>query len=146
MQKDTVEMYTDGACRGNPGEGGWGVYLIYGEASKELCGGESETTNNRMELMASIKGLEALKRPCKVKIYTDSTYVKNGITEWMPNWKKNNWKTKAKKAVKNQDLWQRLDAETQKHQIEWSWVKAHVGIEGNEKADQLANLGIDQRL
>jgi len=146
MQKDTVEMYTDGACRGNPGEGGWGVYLIYGQASKELCGGESDTTNNRMELMASIKGLEALKRPCKVKIYTDSTYVKNGITEWLANWKKNNWKTKAKKAVKNQDLWQRLDAEVQKHEIEWSWVKAHVGIEGNEKADQLANLGIDQRL
>lgn len=146
MSKNIVEIYTDGACRGNPGEGGWGVYLSYGEITKELSGGESDTTNNRMELTAAICGLEALTRPCKVTMYTDSTYVKNGITEWMANWKANNWRTKAKKPVKNQDLWQRLDEVTQKHELEWKWVKAHVGIEGNEKADQLANKGIDDRL
>jgi len=146
MPNSVVKIYTDGACRGNPGEGGWGAYLIYGEITKELCGGESDTTNNRMELMAAIKGLEALTRPCQVQVFTDSSYVKNGITQWLPSWKQNNWKTKAKKPVKNQDLWQRLDAETQKHELEWTWVKAHVGIEGNEKADQLANQGIDQRI
>lgn len=146
MNENTVEIYTDGACRGNPGEGGWGVYLSYGDKTKELCGGESDTTNNRMELTAAIKGLEALTRECKAKIFTDSTYVKNGITEWLPNWKANNWRTKSKKPVKNQDLWQRLENEANKHDLEWAWVKAHVGIEGNEKADQLANLGIDQRI
>ncbi len=146
MSKNIVEIYTDGACRGNPGEGGWGAFLSYGDVEKELCGGESDTTNNRMELTAAIRGLEALTRSCKVKVYTDSTYVKNGITEWLPNWKANNWRTKSRKPVKNQDLWQRLDEESQKHELEWKWVKAHVGIAGNEKADQLANRGIDQRL
>jgi len=142
--KNTVEIYTDGACKGNPGDGGWGVYLSYGDTKKELCGGEADTTNNRMELTAAIRALEALTRPCNVKLHTDSTYVKNGITEWMPAWKKNNWKTKAKKPVKNKDLWQQLDNAADKHDVEWAWVKAHVGIEGNEKADQLANDGIDK--
>ena len=146
VQNKIVEIYTDGACRGNPGEGGWGVYLSYAGKTKELCGGESDTTNNRMELMAAIQGLEALTRSCQATVYTDSTYVKNGITEWLPNWKANNWRTKAKKPVKNQDLWQRLDEQASKHDLQWSWVKAHVGIEGNEKADQLANQGIDKRL
>ena len=145
VNETIVEIYTDGACRGNPGEGGWGVYLSYAGKTKELCGGESDTTNNRMELMAAIQGLEALTRSCKATVYTDSTYVKNGITDWLPNWKANNWRTKAKKPVKNKDLWQRLDEQAEKHDLKWSWVKAHVGIEGNEKADQLANQGIDER-
>ena len=146
INETIVEIYTDGACRGNPGEGGWGVYLSYAGKTKELCGGESDTTNNRMELMAAIQGLEALTRSCKATVYTDSTYVKNGITDWLPNWKANNWRTKAKKPVKNKDLWQRLDEQAEKHDLKWSWVKAHVGIEGNEKADQLANQGIDERV
>ena len=139
-------IYTDGACSGNPGPGGWGVLMQYGSTEKTLKGGELETTNNRMELMAAIQGLEALTRSCKALVYTDSTYVKNGITEWVPNWKANNWRNKAKKPVKNKDLWQRLDEQADKHDLQWSWVKAHVGIEGNQKADQLANQGIDERL
>lgn len=139
-----VEVYTDGACKGNPGDGGWGVYLRYGETTKELCGGEHDTTNNRMELTAAIRALESLNRPCRVKLFTDSTYVKNGVTEWMKNWKSNGWQTKNRKPVKNQELWQQLDLLSAKHQVEWAWVKAHVGIEGNEKADYLANMGIKQ--
>ena len=139
-----VEVYTDCACKGNPGDGGWGVYLRYGDKTKELCGGEYDTTNNRMELTAAIRALEVSKRPCQVKLYTDSTYVKNGVTEWMKNWKSNGWMTKGRKPVKNQELWQQLDELSAKHEVEWSWVKAHVGIEGNEKADYLANMGIKQ--
>ena len=138
-----VEIYTDGACRGNPGPGGWGVWLKRGDTEKELFGGEQQTTNNRMELMAAIQALEALNRPCAVKLYSDSKYVLQGITEWMANWKKRGWKTAAKKPVKNEDLWRRLDAVMQKHEIHWTWVKGHSGNIGNEKADQLANQGID---
>jgi len=138
-----VEIYTDGACRGNPGPGGWGAWLKYTNAEKEMYGGESETTNNRMELMAAIQALEVLTQPCSVKLYTDSKYVLQGITEWMDNWKKRGWKTAAKKPVKNEDLWRRLDTAIQKHTINWSWVKGHSGNIGNEKADELANLGID---
>lgn len=140
----TVTLYTDGACRGNPGPGGWGVWLKYGDHEREMHGGEEETTNNRMELMAAIKGLEAIKGSCQVELYTDSKYVLQGITEWMVNWKKNNWKTAAKKPVKNVDLWQLLDQESTRHQINWHWVKGHDGNPGNEKADELANLGIDR--
>lgn len=139
----TVTLYTDGACRGNPGPGGWGVWLKYGDHEREMHGGEKETTNNRMELMAAIKGLEAIKGSCQVELYTDSKYVLQGITEWMANWKKNNWKTAAKKPVKNVDLWRLLDEESARHQINWHWVKGHDGNPGNEKADELANLGID---
>jgi ribonuclease HI len=140
-----VVLYTDGACRGNPGPGGWGVLMTYGSKHKELCGGEEETTNNRMELMAAIAGLEALKRRCQVDIYTDSQYVRKGITEWIHGWKKNGWKTSAKKDVKNRDLWQRLDDSIARHGVNWHWVKGHSGHPGNERADALANLGIDQR-
>ncbi len=140
---DEVVIYTDGACKGNPGPGGWGVLLDYQGKQKELQGGEADTTNNRMELMAAIKALESLTRPCTVKLHTDSKYVLQGITEWMANWKKNGWKTAAKKPVKNDDLWRRLDDALQAHEVEWIWVKGHAGIEGNEKADQLANLGIE---
>jgi ribonuclease HI len=139
-----VEIFTDGACRGNPGPGGWGVVLRYGTQQKELYGGEQHTTNNRMELMAAIRGLESLKRPCKVDLTTDSVYVRSGITEWLPNWKTNGWKTAARKPVKNADLWQRLDQAAQPHQISWHWVKGHSGHPENERADQLANLAIDQ--
>jgi len=138
-----VEIYTDGACRGNPGPGGWGVWLKYAGIEKELYGGEKESTNNRMELMAAIQALEVLTQPCSVKLYTDSKYVLQGITEWMANWKKRGWKTAAKKPVKNEDLWRRLDTAIEKHTINWSWVKGHSGNEGNEKADELANMGID---
>jgi ribonuclease HI len=138
-----VEIYTDGACRGNPGPGGWGVWLKRGEAEKELFGGEPETTNNRMELMAAIQALETLNQPCSVTLYSDSKYVLQGITEWMDNWKKRGWKTAAKKPVKNEDLWRRLDAVMQQHEINWTWVKGHSGNPGNDKADQLANQGID---
>ncbi|AIL33058.1 ribonuclease HI [Basilea psittacipulmonis] len=137
----TVEMWTDGACKGNPGPGGWGVLLKSGTHCKELCGGESNTTNNRMELQAVIEGLNALKRPCSVTIYTDSQYVKNGITSWLQNWKNNNWKTSTKKAVKNQDLWEALDQSCQRHKIQWVWVKGHADNEGNIIADRLANEG-----
>jgi len=139
-------MFTDGACRGNPGKGGWGVLLRYGEAEKQLYGGDPETTNNKMELMAVIKGLEALKKSSQVAITTDSRYVLEGITEWLPNWKKRNWKTASKKPVKNVELWQRLDELVNGHDIEWHWVKGHSGHPENELADQLANQGIDELL
>jgi ribonuclease HI len=137
-------MYTDGACRGNPGPGGWGVLLRFGEAEKTLYGGELATTNNRMELTAVIKGLEALKKPCRVKITTDSKYVLSGITEWMANWKQRNWRTANKKPVLNVELWQELDSLVGQHEIEWEWVKGHSGHPENELADQLANQGIDE--
>ena len=141
-----LEIYTDGACRGNPGAGGWGVYLLYKNEKKEFYGGKLNTTNNQMELTAAIEGLKVLKEPCKVKLYTDSKYVMDGINNWIANWKKNNWKTANKKDVKNKDLWIELDAETCKHEIEWIWVKGHSGNIGNEKADALANMGIDLSL
>jgi ribonuclease HI len=137
-----VEIYTDGACKGNPGPGGWGALLIYGNARRELFGGEAQTTNNRMELTAVIRALAALTRPCTVRLYTDSSYVKDGIEQWIHNWKKNNWKTARKNPVKNIDLWQALDHEAARHQIEWCWVKGHSGHPGNERADALANRGI----
>ncbi|MGM9428543.1 ribonuclease HI [Hydrogenophaga sp. MI9] len=139
-----VVIYTDGACKGNPGPGGWGVYLKSGGHEKELWGGERGTTNNRMELMAVIEGLTALKRPCKVSVYLDSEYVRKGITEWIHGWKAKGWKTAAKQPVKNADLWQRLDALVHDgvHQIEWHWVKGHAGDPGNERADALANRGV----
>ena len=140
----TVEIYTDGACRGNPGPGGWGALLIAKGNEKELYGGERETTNNRMELMAAICGLQALKRPCQVHLFTDSKYVMNGITEWLEQWKKRNWKTAGRKSVKNQDLWITLDKLTAEHEIDWRWVKGHSGNPGNERADELANRGIDE--
>ncbi|GAK45028.1 ribonuclease H [Tepidicaulis marinus] len=138
-----VEIYTDGACSGNPGPGGWGALMIYNGAEKELSGGEAETTNNRMELMAAIRALEALKRPSKVALYTDSTYVRDGITKWIHNWKRNGWKNAAKKPVKNEDLWKRLDAALATHEIEWHWVKGHDGHPENERADALARSGIE---
>lgn len=143
-----VTIYTDGACKGNPGIGGWGAWLQSGKHEKSLCGGEAHTTNNRMELTAVIQGLSALKKPCAVDLYTDSQYVRQGITNWIHNWKKNNWKTAAKKPVKNADLWQQLDAfiSNSPHTIAWHWVKGHAGIEGNEKADALANEGIEQAI
>lgn len=141
---DVVEIFTDGACRGNPGPGGWGVFLRYGKHEKKLHGGEAETTNNRMELMAAIKGLQAIKGPSKIILTTDSKYVMHGITEWIVNWKKRGWKTANKKPVKNVDLWQSLDAEIQAHNIEWIWVKGHSGHFENEIADELANKGIDE--
>lgn len=139
-----VELYTDGACKGNPGPGGWGALLRFGDVERELCGGEPETTNNRMELIAAIEGLRALKQGCQVTLTTDSVYVRDGVTRWMANWKRNGWKTANKKPVKNQDLWQALDAQCQRHTIDWQWVKGHSGHPGNERADELANRGIDQ--
>ncbi len=141
-----VEIFTDGACKGNPGPGGWGALMRYGETQKELWGGEAETTNNRMELMAAIKGLEALKRSCDVILTTDSQYVRKGITEWIHGWRKNGWKTSAKKPVKNADLWQQLDQLTSLHNIEWRWVKGHSGHAENELADVLANRGVEDVL
>lgn len=138
-----VTLYTDGACKGNPGTGGWGALLQSGKHSKELFGGEANTTNNRMELTAVIQGLAALKRPCIVNIYTDSQYVKNGMQQWIHNWKARGWKTAAKQPVKNIELWQALDAAVSKHQIQWHWVKGHAGNPGNEKADELANRGVE---
>lgn len=139
-----VIIYTDGACRGNPGPGGWGAILLYGDKEKKLFGGEPETTNNRMELMAAIVALETLNAPCQVVLTTDSKYVMDGITQWMANWKKRGWKTASKQPVKNVDLWQRLDAAVQRHEIDWQWVKGHSGHPGNERADALANRGIDE--
>ncbi|NUE67372.1 ribonuclease HI [Snodgrassella sp. ESL0253] len=138
-----VTLYTDGACKGNPGVGGWGAFLQSGRHNKELFGGEANTTNNRMELTAVIQGLAALKRPCIVNIYTDSQYVKNGMQEWIHNWKARGWKTASKQPVKNVELWQALDAEVNKHQVHWHWVKGHAGDPGNEKADELANRGVE---
>ena len=138
-----VEIYTDGACKGNPGPGGWGALLVCGEREKELCGGEPATTNNRMELTAVIRALEALKRPVRGRIYTDSQYVRQGVLEWLSQWKRRGWKTADKKPVKNQDLWQELDALTHKHELEWHWVKGHSGNAGNERVDELANRAID---
>lgn len=139
----TVQIYTDGACRGNPGPGGWGALLLFGEHERELSGSEPATTNNRMELTAVIRALEALKRPVEAAIYTDSQYVRQGVLEWMPNWKARGWKTAEKKPVKNQDLWQALDALLPNHRLEWHWVKGHSGNPGNERVDELANRAID---
>ena len=139
----TVNIYTDGACRGNPGVGGWGVYIEYGETTKELYGGDELTTNNKMELTAAIKGLEALNTKCQVNLITDSKYVMDGINGWINGWKKNNWKNSQKKDVKNKDLWIQLDKLNSYHDVKWSWVKGHSGHLQNEKADQLANKGID---
>ncbi len=141
---EVVEIYTDGACRGNPGPGGWGVLMRYQGKEKTLKGAEPETTNNRMELMAAICALEALKRPCKVRLTTDSQYVKNGISQWIQNWKRRGWKTADKKPVKNIDLWQRLDEAVSRHQVDWHWVRGHTGHTENELADQLANDAIDE--
>jgi ribonuclease HI len=139
---ETVVIHTDGACSGNPGPGGWGAVLQYNGKIKELKGGESITTNNRMELTAATEALKALKRPCDVELHTDSQYVKNGLTTWIHGWKKNGWKTSDKKPVKNIDLWQALDAAVTRHQIKWHWVKGHAGDEWNERADELANEGM----
>lgn len=139
-----VELFTDGACSGNPGPGGWGAILRMGGREKELSGGEPATTNNRMEMMAAIAGLEALQRPCKVALFTDSTYVKDGVTKWIKGWKRNGWKTADKKPVKNIDLWQRLDAVHAQHQVVWHWVKGHSGHPENERADALARAAIAQ--
>jgi ribonuclease HI len=141
-----VEIYTDGACRGNPGPGGWAATLRCGDTEKELAGAEGATTNNRMELTAVIRALEALKRPVQVKVYTDSEYVRRGIEEWVAGWKRNGWLTADRKPVKNQDLWQRLDELAAAHDIEWHWVKGHAGIPGNERVDRLANQAIDAML
>jgi ribonuclease HI len=142
----SVEIYTDGACRGNPGPGGWAALLVAGAERKEVMGAEAATTNNRMELRAAIGGLTALKRRCAVKLYTDSKYVLQGVTEWMPNWKARGWRTAAREPVKNQDLWQELDLAVAAQDIEWIWVKGHSGHEGNEYVDQLANVAIDRML
>ncbi len=151
---DSVEIYTDGACKGNPGLGGWGALIVYKGVEKELWGGERDTTNNRMELMAAICALMALalpicalmalKRECEVVLTTDSQYVMKGITEWMPNWKKRGWKTATKEPVKNADLWKLLDEQVNRHKVTWKWVRGHIGHPGNERADQLANRGVDE--
>ncbi|PAU87352.1 ribonuclease HI [Pseudomonas sp. WN033] len=141
-----IEIFTDGACKGNPGPGGWGVLLRWGEHEKTLCGGEPDTTNNRMELVAAIQGLQALKKTSQVILTTDSEYVMKGIREWMPNWKKRGWKTSSRQPVKNADLWQQLDALVAQHQVEWRWVRGHSGHRENEIADALANQGVEQVL
>lgn len=138
-----IEIYTDGACRGNPGPGGWGALLRMGEAEKELFGGECDTTNNRMELQAAIEGLQALNKRSQVQLWTDSKYVQQGITQWIDGWKRKGWKTAANKPVKNAELWRQLDALSQQHEVDWRWVKGHAGHEGNERADDLANKGVD---
>jgi ribonuclease HI len=143
---ETIEIYTDGACKGNPGPGGWGAWLKSGMHRKEMFGGEPLTTNNRMELMAVISALEALRKPSKVKLHTDSQYVKNGISVWIHDWKRRGWRTADKKPVKNEDLWRRLEEAVHRHEIEWIWVKGHAGDPGNEKADELANKGVVQAL
>jgi ribonuclease HI len=139
---DTIEIYTDGACSGNPGPGGWGALLRWRDHEKEIKGGEADTTNNRMEMMAAIRALESLKRPAHVRIHTDSTYLRNGITQWIHTWKAKGWKTANKKPVKNIDLWQRLEAAIERHDVEWHWIKGHAGHPENERADQLAREGI----
>ena len=138
-----VDIYTDGACSGNPGPGGWGAILRFNGSEKELSDGEAETTNNRMEMMAAIVALEQLSRPCKVRLHTDSTYLKDGITAWIHNWKRNGWRTKARKPVKNVDLWQRLDQAIEPHEISWHWVKGHAGHPENERADELARAAVE---
>jgi ribonuclease HI len=143
---DVVEIYTDGACRGNPGPGGWGALLSMGGREKEISGAENPTTNNRMELQAVISALQALKRPVDVRLYTDSQYVRRGMLEWVPQWKARGWKTADKKPVKNQDLWQQLETEAARHRIEWHWVPGHAGVPGNERVDALANAAIDAML
>ena len=142
---DPIEIFTDGACRGNPGPGGWGAVLQWGGREKLLSGGSSDTTNNRMELTAAIEALEALRRPCRVRLSTDSTYLKNGITRWIPAWKRRDWKTADRKPVKNVDLWRRLERAASPHAVEWVWVRGHSGHEGNEKADALARSAIGGR-
>lgn len=144
MSAKNLKIFTDGACKGNPGPGGWGVLLRYGDTEKELWGGEEATTNNRMELLAVIQGLSELTRPSKLTIVTDSQYVKNGMTQWIHNWKRNGWKTAARKPVKNADLWQQLDALVQQHDVNWEWVRGHSGHPENERADELANRGIEE--
>jgi ribonuclease HI len=144
MSEDVVEIFSDGACRGNPGPGGWGIVLRFKDQEKELWGGEAATTNNRMELMAVIRALEALTRPSRVRVYTDSQYVQKGISQWIHAWKRKNWLTADRKPVKNVDLWQELDALARKHDVEWHWVKGHAGHPENERADRLANKGIPQ--
>jgi ribonuclease HI len=141
-----VEIYTDGACRGNPGMGGWGALLRFGPQEKKLCGGEALTTNNRMELTGAIRALQALREPCRVILYTDSMYVRQGICEWLARWRARGWRTADKKPVKNQDLWQELDAAASVHQVDWRWVRGHDGNPGNEEADRLANQGINDLL
>lgn len=141
-----VQIYTDGGCKGNPGPGGWGAILHYGDVKKEIYGSEPETTNNRMELKAAIEALSLLKRPCEVELTTDSQYLRQGITQWIHNWKKKGWKTADKKPVKNKDLWLALDEQVQIHQVNWKWVKGHAGHPGNERADELANIAIDELL
>lgn len=140
----SVDIYTDGACRGNPGPGGWGALLLSGQHEKELRGAEAQTTNNRMELTAAIRALAALKRECAVNLYTDSQYVRKGVTEWLAQWKRRNWLTADRKPVKNVDLWQSLEREMQRHKVQWHWVRGHAGVPGNERADQLANQAIDE--
>jgi len=137
-----VAIWTDGACSGNPGPGGWGAILRYGGHKKELCGGEAPTTNNRMELMAAIAALEALSRPCRVELHTDSQYLRGGVTQWIHGWKRNGWRTADKKPVKNEDLWRRLDAAAARHKVDWRWVRGHAGHEMNERADELARQGM----
>ncbi|MFP5410062.1 MAG: ribonuclease HI [Gammaproteobacteria bacterium] len=144
MSADTIYIYSDGACKGNPGAGGWGALLVSGAHRKEICGGEANTTNNRMEMTAVIRALESLKRPSKVEVHTDSQYVQKGVSEWMAGWKRRNWRTADGKPVKNQDLWLQLDALAQLHQVEWKWVRGHAGHPENERADQLANQGVLQ--
>jgi ribonuclease HI len=146
VSSSRVEIYTDGACRGNPGPGGWAATLEYGEHLRELSGAEALTTNNRMELTAVIRALEALKRSVAARVHTDSEYVRRGITEWLPNWKARGWRTADRKPVKNQDLWEQLDAAAARHDIEWKWVKGHSGVPGNERVDALANAAIDAML
>lgn len=141
---EQVEIYTDGACKGNPGVGGWGALMIFKGVEKELWGGEADTTNNRMELTAAIRALAELKRSCDVRLVTDSQYVMQGIQDWMPSWKKRGWKTAAKQPVKNADLWQQLDEQVNRHTVTWQWVRGHTGHPGNERADQLANRGVDE--
>ncbi len=143
-KKQVVEIFTDGACSGNPGPGGWGAILRFGAVEKELNGSEEHTTNNRMELMAAIRGIEAVKRPCEIHLHTDSEYLRQGITTWIHSWKKRGWKTADKKPVKNQDLWERLDEAIATHQVKWHWVKGHSGHAENERADELARLAIRQ--
>ncbi|MDD3529623.1 MAG: ribonuclease HI [Gallionellaceae bacterium] len=143
-EENWVDLYSDGACKGNPGAGGWGVLLRFGDHEKELCGGAADTTNNRMELTAVIEGLKSLKRACRVRVHTDSQYVHKGIREWLPGWKRKGWRTSSGQAVKNRDLWEALDFLATEHQVEWHWVRGHAGHPENERADALANAGVDK--